>query len=334
MTDNDGFEIIVIGAGLSGLTAAQYFSQKGRRVQVVDKGRSVGGRLATRRMAGGLADHGAQFFTVRSAHFEEAVQQWSADGLVYEWSRGFSDGTRHVEQFDGHPRYAVRGGMNALAKSISAAIKDTVNIQTNVKIVTVERGATTWRLIDEQGAEYKAGALLMTPPVPQSLALVGEYLTTDERRALEQIAYAPCVAGLFDVVGGVRLPEPGALQRPEAAISWISDNQQKGISPDARIITVHANGTTSQQLWEQPEVETLAFLRQELEMWLDDGAEIREAELKRWRYAQPTALHGERYLISAGTLPVGFAGDGFGEARVEGAYLSGLAAAEALHIRL
>ncbi|MBL8120543.1 MAG: NAD(P)-binding protein, partial [Anaerolineae bacterium] len=55
MTDNDGFEIIVIGAGLSGLTAAQYFSQKGRRVQVVDKGRSVGGRLATRRMAGGLA---------------------------------------------------------------------------------------------------------------------------------------------------------------------------------------------------------------------------------------------------------------------------------------
>ena len=56
-------ETLIIGAGLSGLSAAQTLVRSGRSVLVVDKGRGVGGRLATRRIGDATLDHGAQFFT-------------------------------------------------------------------------------------------------------------------------------------------------------------------------------------------------------------------------------------------------------------------------------
>ena len=43
-------KITVVGAGLSGLIAARDLASRGHTVVVVDKGRGVGGRLATRRI--------------------------------------------------------------------------------------------------------------------------------------------------------------------------------------------------------------------------------------------------------------------------------------------
>ena len=326
-------DVLIIGAGLSGLVAAQKLTTAGRRVTLVDKGRSVGGRLATRRIAGGVADHGAQFFTVRSPIFQQAVDQWLAAGLVYVWGNGFSDGIRTPDQYDGHPRYATHGGMNALAKHLAKGLEGKAALVTDVKIATITQTPDGWQAQDEQGSTYTARALLLTPPVPQSLALLGDLtgkLSAANREALERIAYVPCVAGLFHVEGTVNLPEPGALQRPDAPISWIADNQRKGISPDAHIITVHSGMSVSQQLWEQPAEEALAYVRREFEPFLAEGAVIVEAELKRWRYSQPTVLHPERFLLAEGLPPLCFAGDAFGEARVEGAFLSGAAAGETL----
>ncbi|NBU16056.1 MAG: FAD-dependent oxidoreductase [Actinobacteria bacterium] len=107
--------VIVVGAGLAGLMAARELTEASHDVSVLDKGRSPGGRLATRRMAGARLDHGAQFFTVRSDGFRAHVDRWLADGVVHEWCRGFG------EQ-DGHPRYVGTGGMNALAKHLATGL--------------------------------------------------------------------------------------------------------------------------------------------------------------------------------------------------------------------
>ena len=105
---------------MSGLMAANVLLDRGHTVQVIDKGRSVGGRLATRRIgASGLADHGAQFFTVRTAALQGYVDRWRAQSLVYVWGTGWSDGSLKRTAGDGHPRYAVRGGMNKLAKRLA-----------------------------------------------------------------------------------------------------------------------------------------------------------------------------------------------------------------------
>ncbi|MBI1277341.1 MAG: NAD(P)-binding protein [Anaerolineaceae bacterium] len=326
-------DVLIVGAGLSGLVAAGKVAERGLSVTLVDKGRSVGGRLATRRIGEGLADHGAQFFTVRSSEFQQCVDEWLAEDLVYVWSHGFSDGERTQEQFDGYPRYATKGGMNALAKHLAQQLGKKADIHVNVKITSISQMGGDWQAQGENGDVYSAKALLMTSPVPQSLTLLGsirDKLKPHDRKALERITYLPCVAGLFRVEGEVNIPEPGALQRPDAVLSWIADNQRKGISPQARVITVHAAGSISQNLWDLPEADALSFIQQEFERYLDINAHIVEAQLKRWRYSLPTVLHSERYLMAQGLSGLTFAGDGFGEARVEGAFLSGLAAGEAV----
>ena len=98
-------EVVVVGSGMAGLTTARRLVDAGHRVVVVDKGRRPGGRMATADLGGGaLADHGAQFWTVRSPELAAERDRWLAGGTVREWCRGF--GTE-----DGHPRYAVPGGM-------------------------------------------------------------------------------------------------------------------------------------------------------------------------------------------------------------------------------
>jgi renalase len=334
ITKNSHTDVLIVGAGLSGLMAARVLQEKGRRVTIVDKGRGVGGRLATRRIGPGRADHGAQFFTVRSPKFRTWTDKWLAEEIVFRWSTGWSDGSLGtVASPDGYPRYAVRGGMNNLAKHLAKDLDTRVNVRIQ-EARPIENG---WQVRSEDGRLFTSQALLLTPPVPQSLALLdtrGNCLSSADRRALERIEYAPCMAGLFWVDGSVQLPEPGAVQRPEAAISWIANNRQKGISPDAEIVTVHAGPAHSRLLWNETEASALSSLQSALQPFLDPTARIIAAQLKRWRYALPTTIHPDPCLLASRLAPLVFAGDAFGSPRVEGAALSGLAASSAIESSL
>ena len=66
--------VAIVGAGLAGLMAGRTLAEAGHEVVLLDKGRSPGGRLATRRIGAATLDHGAQFFTVRSEAFAARVR--------------------------------------------------------------------------------------------------------------------------------------------------------------------------------------------------------------------------------------------------------------------
>lgn len=327
-------EILIVGAGLCGLMAATALAAQGRRVHLVDKGVSVGGRLATRRVGPGRADHGAQFFTVRDPQFQTWVDDWQRQGLVYHWSTGWSDGSLVDAPPDGFPRYAVRGGMNALAQHLAMQAKGKgVTLHTGVRLTRVAQDPGCWLAHDETGTTYAAQTLVVTPPVPQALALLAAgpvELDPTDHAALARIAYAPCLCGLFWVEGDVLLPEPGALQRPTEPIAWIADNRRKGIADGATVLTVHAGPDWSRTHYGLDEAMLLTLLAEAVAPWLAPNAQIRGRQLKRWRYALPITLHPARFLHVDTHLPLYFGGDAFGGPRVEGAALSGLAVAAAI----
>ena len=323
-------DILVVGAGLAGLMAANQLQAAGHSVLVVEKARGVGGRLATWRLGPGRGDYGAQFFTVREPQFQAVVDGWQQAGLLFEWSRGWADGSAvDSGRDDGYPRYAITGGMTAVAKHLA----QTLTIHNQTKLVKISLVGDGWEVVAENGRIIQTRALLLTPPAPQSLALLdaGEVpLTPADRAALERIAYAPCLSGLFWVEGGVTLPAPGAVQQPKQALSWIADNKQKGISPEATIITAHANPVQSKLWYEAPKGELVCLFMGGIRPYLSKTSVIKAQHIHRWRYALPLVTHPERTLLAAELPPLVFAGDGFNGPRIEGAALSGLAAATVL----
>ncbi len=328
MAQPNAIDVLIVGAGLAGLMAGRVLADNGKRVLLLDKGRSVGGRMATRRIDGGIADHGAQFFTVRDPEFGAFVGRWISEGLVFEWSRGWSDGSLAATR-DGHPRYAARGGMNALAKNLALGL----DARVKVRLLAVRAVNGGWVVEDEAGSTQRARALLLTAPVPQSLELLdigGVHLGVTDRAALDAISYDPTLTGIFKLDREIRLPSPGAIQRPHANIFWIADNHRKGISPNAVVLTAQASATYSRQLWDRGDEEILGALKVDM-LPILGGATITDAMLKRWRYSQPVQVYPERCLVASETsAPLVFAGDAFGGPRLEGAALSGLAAGRAL----
>lgn len=336
-------DILIIGAGVSGLMAAVTALQHGEgenapHITIVDKNPEIGGRLATARMGSGRGDQGAQFFTVRDDRFRAWVDRWLSEDLVHVWSYGWSDGSIYATDEDGYPRYAVHGGMKRLAERLAADLKgkdeiESVDLRLNASITAVSSDEGVWRATDENGRTYGARILVITAPIPLALTLLdagGTALAPDDRDALERIEYAPSLCGLFRVEGDVTLPEPGAIQRPGADISWIADNRRKGVSPDATVITVHAGPGLSRAHFDDEDARISARLSQAIQPYLGPGATIAASHIRRWRYALPLVLHPERYLRATRLPPLYFGGDAFGGPRVEGAALSGMAIGRAL----
>ena len=327
MTPDSHPDVIVIGAGLSGLIAARTLQANGARVVVLDKGRGVGGRLATRRTARGVFDHGAQFFTARDPQFRLRVEAWQAAGIVRPWATGFAlaGGTFKC---DGETRFCGVSGMTAIPKHLAQGL----DVRLNARVNCVHAGGAGWVVKTEAGERFSGRALLLTPPVPQSLQLLdaGEVALPERIRGdLEQINYAPCLALLAQLSSGSVIPEPGGLWCSGEPIAWMADNQRKRISAaPGSAVTIHAGPEFSRIHWDAPEDGVTAALVAVAAPWL--GSAPVQTQLHRWRYSLPLRLHPERCVVLRQPAPLVFAGDAFGGPRVEGAALSGLAAGTAL----
>lgn len=325
-------EYLVIGAGLAGLVAAGRLSQAGSQVVILDKGRCVGGRMATRRfhLSGkgeeqAIFDHGAQFFTVRDERFASMVAGWLELGIIEEWSRGFAtaDGSYYA---DGHPRYRGLPAMTAVARHLARGL----DVRLDQRVTEIAATPSGWRVNVQNSQPLKAGTLILTPPVPQSLALLdagGVELPMAARAALARISYEPCIAVMVQLAGRNQVPEPGGMWPIGGPIAWLADNYRKGVSPAPGAITIHAGPEFSQEHWLSDDQTVAELLLAAAGQWL--GGEVRQIQVHRWSYSKPLWIHPEPCLALDQPAPLIFAGDAFAGPRVEGAALSGLAAADA-----
>lgn len=67
-------DVIMIGAGVSGLACAQVMASADKTARVLERSRGVGGRCATRRIDGQPVDHGPVFLHGESPEFLAALR--------------------------------------------------------------------------------------------------------------------------------------------------------------------------------------------------------------------------------------------------------------------
>jgi len=323
-------DVLVIGAGMSGLMAASALQRAGRTVQVVDKGRGVGGRMATRRLGEAVFDHGAQFFTAEDARFHPWIETWTAEGVVQEWGTGFQGENGH-HQLARPTRYVGAGGMTSIPKHLAAGL----DVQTGTRITSLARRSDGWLAVGHEGDSFAARSLVVTCPVPQATILLRSLPEHDAAfvESLGRVAYAPCLVLLATLDGPSGLPRPGGLRLRNQMLFWIGDNQAKGISPRAHAVTIQANPEFSLRFYDHGPEGAARQIRDLAQTLL--SSRIVSTQLKKWRYATVTeGWDAPMAVVPGEQAPLVLAGDAFGGPCVEGAALSGLAAAEWLDTNL
>lgn len=310
---------------MAGLSAARALTQRGWDVVVLDKGRGVGGRMATRRLERARLDHGAQYFSAKTPEFQRLVQDLSAEGVVMKWPME-RDSTADVS-FD-HPRYVGVDGMNAVAKAVARNL----TVLTNETVVSFRAEASGWVVETESGGQYRADSLLITIPAPQALSLAqkcGFMLEATDRDAIAAITYRPCIAVMVALNQTGRIPAPGAIRYESGDIAWVADNTQKGISPDQPSVTIHANADFSQAHFDDDLNEIGRQLINQIHDYIPTDA-VSAVQVHRWRYSLADGRHPDPFLSATAPFSLLFGGDGFGAGNVEGAFTSGLRMAEFL----
>ena len=321
---------LIVGGGMSGLLAGTLLQNAGFSVQILDKGRGIGGRLATRRIDAptgkAVFDYGAQYFTARSPEFKSFTETWLKQQIILEWSRGFY---RESGGFKSTQESQYRGCISN--RQVAKHLAESLNVVTSVRVTCMEYRDHSWRVQTESGAQFCADILLLTAPVPQSLDLLTRSsidLDAAVRDQLQSVRYEPCFALLAVLDSESAVPDPGGIWMDGEPLAWIADNSMKGISPDAYAVTLHAGPQYSQERFDTDLNIIIRDMSDAARAWV--GSNIIRTQLHRWKFAKPAVTFGAPCLFSDRSGPLVMAGDSFGGTRVEGAAVSGIQAAKAI----
>jgi predicted NAD/FAD-dependent oxidoreductase len=145
--------IVIIGSGMAGLACVRRLADAGQAAIVLENGRGIAGRVATRRVGDLQFDHGAQFVNAHGAGFRAALGGLS----VAAWQD--STGRTHSV---GAP------GMSAIPKALGGGL----DTRQGVQVTRSQQDGNGW-LVQSKGAAPRADRVVVTVPAPQVAGLLG-----------------------------------------------------------------------------------------------------------------------------------------------------------------
>jgi renalase len=316
-------DFLIIGAGLAGIACAADLRAQGARVVVLDKGRGVGGRCATRRLPGNIrVDHGAQFFTARTERLQTLVERGMTDGWIAEWYRTiplWQDG-KLTARPPGHPRYMCPAGMSELPKRLSEGL----DIRLTEAVTTLEHTTDGFRATTAAGVSFEGKKLVLNLPPAQLLELARPLLAPETTVRLEAVPMEPRWAAMFVLSYDIDVTWPALELEGHPALVWLARDHTKRGEGAPPTLVAHADVAWTQERLEMPPNDALSGLASEVEK-LVKPVRFMQSHMHRWRYAKTPVPLGAPFLEAAPDLYA--CGDWCVGGRVEGAIESGWALA-------
>lgn len=327
------FDVVIIGAGISGLACAQQLHQVGYKVAVVEKSRGLGGRVATRRLHDTCADLGTCYLKPQAGLFQRFVEVLAQQNVIQVWSDAaykFNPESQQLTASDRSPLYIAPKGMSAIARFLAADLE----IHLNQRVVEISANAYNWCLQLEgstsASTQITAKAVVVAIPAPQALMLLESTTVPsvflDNLRSVE---FAPCIS----VIAGY-----GAMHQPtwqavtvvgDDNLAWIGLDSSKRQDARSPVFVLHSSAKFAEDYLQADDLQPAG--KQLLDRaakyflpWLDTPEWM---QVHRWRYAFPT-LPLEHTALNANTpQPLVCCGDWCGGDRVAAALISGISAA-------
>ncbi len=335
MNPQQGARIAVVGGGIAGAACARSLSRAGHAVEVFDKSRGPGGRLATRRLewtddAGRSCttrlDHGALQLTARSGAFGAFVADGVREGWLTEWRPTPAAGSLPLE--DDGPRYLPAPEGPAVCRALLSGIA----AHWSFAVDGLYQGPRGWQLLS--GGEPHAAifdAVVLALPPAQAAPLLGPH-RHDWARHAALAPMDPC----WTLMGISDEPAPAVdwdIARPPAGpLAWVlrSDARPgRERLPGRASWVLHARANWSRRHLERPATWVQQQMQAALTEWLGRSVDWQHCVTHRWRYALPSARNAPTAPSCwwDDVLGLGVCGDFLGGTGVEGAWLSGEALA-------
>ena len=290
----DRLPVAVIGAGMSGIACARVLHHHKIPFQIIDRGRVVGGRMASRTIRdsgtafdGHITDIGASYFTVQDPQFGLIVNSWIESGVARAWTDTF-----HV---------ATPTGISAVKPS------------TEVTSLSVTDGMV---LVDNE----KFGAAALCLPEPQAKKFVDENLI-DIHNTLDEISWDAVIA-VTSVFETEQLPQfDGVFVNEHPVLTWIAnDGHRRGNNDPVVVAHVHPDLAALHLLEPSAVIPTVI---DSLLPLLGLMKHPQWSSAMRWTYAKPTSARADLCFFDE-EVGLGLAGDSWaGGPKVEAAWLSG-----------
>lgn len=322
--------IAIIGAGMTGASAAQALHHAGFAVSLFEKSRGAGGRMSSKRTAYGALDFGAQYFTARTASFQQQVATWQQHGLVCPWEMRTAvfDG-QLVESPDDETRYIGTPTMHAPVR----ALLDGLSIKTETQIEQCDylqsfdssAARAQWQLTSKEHALYLGfdGLIVTAPPVQARRMLPQVPLPIDDQ------VLRPCWAVQL-VLNTPIAHQVDAVFVKHGNLRWLACQSKKpgreALAQQTWLLHFSADFSQQHLQIELDALRALACL--ELETITGQPIDCADVLAHRWLYASVAEdslasgiyCNSEQQLVVAGDWSLG--------GRVENAWLAGQQAAQ------
>jgi len=337
MSDPSRAPILIVGAGVAGLSCARALAEAGREAVVLERARGVGGRCATRRLEGQGLDHGPTFLHGRDPGFLAALAAVPATPLP-GWPSAVSGIGQPCQPEAFHPgerRLAFAEGLVAFPRHLASGLE--VRLEATVSAVEPEGGGVRVRLA--AGEPILAGTAVLAVAAEQALALLASLPAPPP-----DVASARAVLGFSQSQACLALlalypddaPRPAwQICYPEDSpvIQLVSHDSSKRPAPARLALVLQGRPSWSRLHLEDPDWPQ-ALLDEAARLFGAWAARPAATHAHRWRHARSdraAELAGPLLLSWPGGGRLGVCGERFAPGGgVEGAWRSGRMMAERL----
>jgi renalase len=253
-------EIAVIGAGIAGLTCARKLQQAGRRVVVFDKSRGLGGRLATRRLAGTHADHGVCYLQPKGAAFGRLIDELVNEQILRVWTQGI-----HRLSADGvlqppvkfAPCYAAPSGATAIARYLGQNL-EIINSQAITAISPISNG---WQL-SSADSQWNAEQVVVAVPPDQALAIAGMVTDTHCSEQMSLVNFTTSITAIavfpkHQQAVSAQLPWQGIQGIDHPVLGWIGLDSSKQLEPLQPVLVVQSSAAFATEYFNAPDLQVI-----------------------------------------------------------------------------
>ena len=221
------FDVIIVGAGLSGSYLARRIKKLGLNTLIIEKSKGIGGRFSTKLVGRGIADYGCQYLKPKTKELSELIQILKNKNLIKK-SNILQDDEVFIAPY----------GMNKIPQYLSLGISTLLN----QKVSSIKKKTSNYWEIKTNSFSLKSKILVLTMPINQvsELLKVSNLAIPDLPTANYKSFYTITFQNM-DAIGSKPV-----LKNDFAP--WICNNLLKGLSIDQNTFTANINEDLSNTL--------------------------------------------------------------------------------------